>query len=563
MGGGRDKRKKAKEKKEGPSVPKGEFKTERATAKNEEKKERRTAKKLEGNEDDIDALLAKFALEEKAKKQITIESDCSPPGARVSASFVAHSTPSVNEIIMFGGEMTELETGKVRVYNDLYRFDVGKQRWSRVCNPSSPAPRSAHQAIIHKGFMYVFGGEFTSPNQERFHHFKELWRLDLSTWEWDHLPGKGGPSARSGHRMALYKGKAILFGGYYDNGRDMRYYNDLWELDLGELKWRPVGAAPGTGALWPSARSGCQLALHGDTLFVYGGYSKSRDEDDPELEHGKVVDDMWALNLTNYTWERVKKVGMAPSPRSSFSMVVHKGRAFLFGGASDNEAKDGLDLCSEFHNDLYTFNLEKRRWFAAELRPSKESIKGSKGAGDSSINSSQPLASQDGSQETPTETANKHEGMSPAVASLLEAGKDPKHPLYKAAAKIQAQFRGHMVRKAYRTYRLGGAVSEILYSPAAYGLDMSSRNMPKPKARIAAQACVVGNVLWLFGGTIEIGDKEVTLDDIWSLDLNKLDGWNLVKENTVGEDAFNKDAGSSEWETDGGSEDEDGSEAGN
>eukprot|EP00983_Pelagomonas_calceolata_P048139 1140933-Pelagomonas_calceolata.AAC.10 len=35
----------------------------------------------------------RFALEEKAKKQITIESDCSPPGARVSASFVAHSTP--------------------------------------------------------------------------------------------------------------------------------------------------------------------------------------------------------------------------------------------------------------------------------------------------------------------------------------------------------------------------------------------------------------------------------------------------------------------------------------
>jgi len=43
---------------------------------------------------------------------------------------------------------------------------------------------------------------------------------------------------------------------------------------LGDLKWRPVGAAPGTVALWPSQRSGCQLALHGDLLFVYGGYSK-------------------------------------------------------------------------------------------------------------------------------------------------------------------------------------------------------------------------------------------------------------------------------------------------
>jgi len=41
---------------------------------------------------------------------------------------------------------------------------------------------------------------------------------------------------------------------------------------------------------------------------------------------------------------------------------------------------------------------------------------------------------------------------------------------------------------------------------------------------LGAQACVVGNTLWLFGGTIEIGDKEVTLDDMWSLDLNKLDG---------------------------------------
>lgn len=37
-------------------------------------------------------------------------------------------------------------------------------------------------------------------------------------------------------------------------------------------------------------------------------------------------------------------------------------------------------------------------------------------------------------------------------------------------------------------------------------------------------------------------------DDIWSLDLNKLDGWKCVRENTVGEDAF-KELSSDEWET--------------
>lgn len=34
----------------------------------------------------------------------------------------------------------------------------------------------------------------------------------------------------------------------------------------------------------------------------------------------------------------------------------------------------------------------------------------------------------------------------------------------------------------------------------------------------------MGNTLWLLGGTVEVGDKEITLDDMWSLDLAKLDG---------------------------------------
>jgi hypothetical protein len=48
-----------------------------------------------------------------------------------------------------------------------------------------------------------------------------------------------------------------------------------------------------------------------------------------------------------------------------------------------------------------------------------------------------------------------------------------------------------------------------------------------------AQACVVGNTLWLFGGTIEVGDREITLDDMWSLDLSKLDGCVLWHTNSV------------------------------
>ncbi|KAL8484973.1 hypothetical protein ACS0TY_027327 [Phlomoides rotata] len=45
------------------------------------------------------------------------------------------------------------------------------------------------------------GGEFTSPNQERFHHYKDFWILDLKTNQWEQLNYKGCPSPRSGHRM--------------------------------------------------------------------------------------------------------------------------------------------------------------------------------------------------------------------------------------------------------------------------------------------------------------------------------------------------------------------------
>jgi hypothetical protein len=46
--------------------------------------------------------------------------------------------------------------------------------------------------VLHKNSLYVFGGEFTSPNQAKFHHYKDLWRLDLATYEWDQLAIKGG-----------------------------------------------------------------------------------------------------------------------------------------------------------------------------------------------------------------------------------------------------------------------------------------------------------------------------------------------------------------------------------
>lgn len=47
---------------------------------------------MQGGDDDVDALLAQFALEEKAKNTADVREDVTAPSARVYASFTAHPT---------------------------------------------------------------------------------------------------------------------------------------------------------------------------------------------------------------------------------------------------------------------------------------------------------------------------------------------------------------------------------------------------------------------------------------------------------------------------------------
>ena len=75
------------------------------------------------------------------------------------------------EIVQFGGELWDEKTGKVAVYDDIFTFSPAKQRWTHV-RSKGPHPRSACAGAVHKGFLYIFGGEFTSPNQAKFKHFR-------------------------------------------------------------------------------------------------------------------------------------------------------------------------------------------------------------------------------------------------------------------------------------------------------------------------------------------------------------------------------------------------------
>ncbi|TVU15527.1 hypothetical protein EJB05_39051 [Eragrostis curvula] len=487
---------------------KGKEKTERKTAKGEEKRARREARKV-GEEDDIDAILKSIQKEEAKKKEVHVEENVPAPSPRSNCSLTINPLKET-ELILYGGEF--YNGNKTFVYGDLYRYDVEKNEWKLVSSPNSPPPRSAHQTVAWKNNIYMFGGEFTSPNQERFHHYKDFWTLDLKTNQWEQILAKGCPSARSGHRMVLYKHKIVLFGGFYDTLREVRYYNDLHVFDLDNFK-----------------------------IYLYGGYFKEVSSD---KEKGTVHADMWSLDPRTWEWNKVKKTGMPPGPRAGFSMCVHKKRAVLFGGVVDMEV-EGDVLMSMFMNELYGFQLDNHRWYPLELRkdkPAKNKAKDSKRK----------------------ESANDFEAN-------LANDEDEVMEDVEEATDRQPEVHGvsNHLTKTLTITKAGSSKSIDVLS------DSTTQETPpeavKPSGRINACMAVGRDTLYLYGGMMEVKDREITLDDLYSLNLSKLDEWKCIipasecewleiseDEDEDDDEADDDDSGGDPDQTD---EDEDGDES--
>ncbi|XP_065636159.1 uncharacterized protein LOC112000039 [Quercus suber] len=521
---------------------KGKEKTVKKTAKAEEKRARRESKKL-SPEDDIDAILLSIQKEEAKKKEVHVEENVPAPSPRSNCSLNINPLKET-ELILYGGEF--YNGNKTFVYGDLYRYDVEKQEWKLITSPNSPPPRSAHQAVAWKNNLYIFGGEFTSPNQERFHHYKDFWTLDLKTNQWEQINLKGCPSPRSGHRMVLYKHKIIVFGGFYDTLREVRYYNDLYVFDLDQYKWQEVKPSP--GSMWPSARSGFQFFVNQDEIFLYGGYSKEVSSDKSSSEKGIVHSDMWSLDPRTWEWNKVKKSGMPPGPRAGFTMCIHKRRALLFGGVVDMEVQGDV-IMSLFLNELYGFQIDSRRWYPLELRKeksTKDKLKKSCGQKDMDVD----LDGKINPIEQEECAANDDEN-SECQAGDMETNLDEISQHMATAVTVD---NGGLTAKSGGKPHESGAKLEMQNSDLA--------EVVKPCGRINSCMVVGRDTLYIYGGMMEVKDQEITLDDLYSLNLSKLDEWKCIipasESEWVEAEDEDDDEGEDEDEDDSEDDDEDG-----
>lgn len=197
-------KKKSKESKDAKKARVAQKQEKKATQKEKKVKSKGPAADDSDAEDaDLDAILLEYQKQQEQFLKVT-ESVSSPPSARSSATLVANPA-NANELFMFGGEYYNGALAKF--YNELFVYKSNSDSWRKVTSPNSPLPRSG-QAWCQGGNdqgIWLFGGEFSSPKQGTFYHYNDFWRLEPGTREWMKIDSKGGPPARSGHRMCAFK----------------------------------------------------------------------------------------------------------------------------------------------------------------------------------------------------------------------------------------------------------------------------------------------------------------------------------------------------------------------
>ncbi|KAK4612126.1 Kelch repeat-containing protein 3 [Fulvia fulva] len=515
---------------------------EAKTAKKEKQKEKKTSKKPGKDDDsdaedaDLDAILAQYQKEQEQFLKVT-ETPTEPPSPRSSATLVASPSNS-SELFLFGGEY--YNGALASFFNDLYVYKINQDSWRKVTSPNTPLPRSGHAMCQggNSGGIYLFGGEFSSPKQGTFYHYNDFWRLEPSTREWTKLEGKGGPPARSGHRMTYFKNYIVLFGGFQDTSQQTKYLQDVWLYDTQRYVWYSPKLPPASQQ--PDARSSFSLLPHETGAVIYGGYSRIKASAVSKGARGKpgssrvimkpvVHQDTWYLRVTPpasdapintppaVRWERRKRPVNTPNPpRAGATMAHHKGRGISFGGVHDvEESEEGID--SEFFNLLHAYNIDRNRFFQLNLRRPRTSAK--------KANTTE--RSRRGRGKADEEELLRNLALIEGKGSLAEDEDMPDAP---AAGTNDDDDDEQKIEK-----------------PTMW-------EMPHP--RFNAQLAVQEDTLYIFGGTFEKGDQEFTFDEMWAIDLGKLDGVKEVFKRDLADWAGSEDEESDEDDEED-SEDED------
>jgi N-acetylneuraminic acid mutarotase len=310
---------------------------------------------------------------------------------------------------VFGGARDDFATGEATFYHDLYRLDVGTQRWTRLSPAGdNPPPRafaaSAAQPSTQR--LFVFGGSVFDVQGTQFQPLDDLWAYSVAANRWSRLGSSTpGPSARSGSTMWAVDDRLYLFGGIdatFTTLNEMWVYNlrraawtrvpdsapappprhvaqagtidrlgrltlyggegldpevgfvvrgDTWQFDLARQSWREVTPA----ATVDPARNYGAAAIVGSALYLHGGDVPGGTAGCGAPFPQNPTDQLWRLDLVQLSWRRLDPAGNAPVRLKRHAAATVDGRMYVVAGW-DFRCDDGVGPGQIWNLDVFSFS---------------------------------------------------------------------------------------------------------------------------------------------------------------------------------------------------------------
>ncbi|KAF9772135.1 hypothetical protein IL306_010193 [Fusarium sp. DS 682] len=267
----------------------------------------------------------------------TISAPSDAPSPRVGSP----STTIGNNIFLFSGR-GGLEMKPIEEKGSVWRYTAAENTWGSVepadSSASFPVGRSYH-CITSDGVdkVYLHSG---CPEQNRLN---DLWVFDVTKRTWTELPSAPGP-ARGGSSITFLNDKLYRMNGF-DGKTEQGGALDIY--DIKARSWSTVAYKPDS-IEGPEARSVATLlpvTVNGKSYLI----TMFGERDPSALGHagaGKMLSDVWALNIEESAWQKVETGEGGPVARGWFDADVARGEdgkdfVVVHGGLGEDNQRLG------------------------------------------------------------------------------------------------------------------------------------------------------------------------------------------------------------------------------
>ena len=260
---------------------------------------------------------------------------------------------ATGEVYMFGGVSEDWHDDYIN-YNDLWKYNVYTQSWTKIDTNEGPSPRYAHTMVMDpiERCIYLYGGAYSfwkDPYGYFTYYKNDFWKFFIENNTWVLINESAEPSLYSGRSGASliydYTSNSLyLFGG--NSYGDM--LNDIWRYDITEREWNPVQNTSLNGTV-PEPRHNHGYAFSETTrqLYIYGGMA---DKD-------VVLGDFWVFSVPENIWTKLSNVSNGNRSCCSMATQPTANKILLLGGYYVNQT--GEDV---IRGDFWEYDIKNNLW---------------------------------------------------------------------------------------------------------------------------------------------------------------------------------------------------------